>query len=424
MKPASQDQERVARRLDDYAPVVGRPEIDEIRRLGDHLKGFRLQHVNSTRSGGGVAELLACKVPLLNELGIRTTWDVLEGSPSFFEMTKRLHNALHGADVWLDREAWRVYDETTLLNHDLPRRDVDLVIIHDPQPAGLVQFRSETVKWLWRCHIDLSAADVAAWAFLRKRVERFDAAVFHLPEYTKDLMIPQYLLPPAIDPLSPKNEEMPMERAQAIVAGLGVDPELPMVLQVSRFDYLKDPFGVLEAFRLASGGEPSQLVLAGGTADDDPEGAEVYAKLAERAADVPYVKLLNLPPDSPKEINALQRVARVVVQKSIREGFGLVVAESMWKGKPVIGNAVGGIREQILHGVTGYLVHSTEGMAFRIRQLLTNLELNRQLGEQARENVRANYLLPTSIRRWLGVFLMLQRNVQGVDYLESSEIYR
>src|SRR5262245_29989921 len=407
-------------KLDDYGAVAGRAEIDEIRRLGEHLKGFRLQHVNSTRVGGGVAELLACKVPILNELGLKVTWDVLEGTPAFFDMTKRMHNALHGAPVWLDRESWRVYEEVTIKNHALPRKDVDLVLIHDPQPAGLVQFRTENVRWVWRCHIDVSTADVAAWAFLRKRIERFDAAVFHLPQYTKDLMIPQYLLPPAIDPLSAKNEEIPEREAKDIVAGLGVDPDLPMVLQVSRFDYLKDPFGVLEAYRLATGAEESQLVLAGGAADDDPEGAEVYAKLADRAAGVPNVKLLNLPPDSHREINALQRVARVVVQKSIREGFGLVVAEAMWKGKPVIGNAVGGIREQILHGVTGYLVHSTEGMAFRIRQLLTNLELNRQLGEAAKENVRANYLLPTSIRRWMALFLVLQRGAVGVEYLENA----
>ena len=411
-------------KLADYVDVAGETEIDEIRRLGEHLRGFRLQHINSTRVGGGVAELLACKVPIMNELGLQVTWDVLQGKAPFFDMTKRMHNALHGAPVWLDRESWRVYEEVTLKNHALPRSDVDLVIIHDPQPAGLVQFRSENVKWLWRCHIDLSAADIAAWAFLRKRVERFDAAVFHLPQYTKDLMIPQYLLPPAIDPLSLKNEEIPPGQVKEIVHGLGLDPELPMVLQVSRFDYLKDPFGVLEAFRLASGGEASQLVLAGGAADDDPEGAEVYAKLAERAADLSNVHLLNLPPDSHREINALQRNARVVVQKSIREGFGLVVAEAMWKGKPVIGNAVGGIREQILDGVTGYLVHSTEGMAFRIRQLLTNLDLNRQLGEAARENVRNNYLLPTSIRRWLAIFLVMQRGAVGVEYLETAEANR
>jgi trehalose synthase len=411
-------------KLDDYAAVAGRPEIDEIRRLSEHLKGFRLQHINSTRVGGGVAELLAAKVPMMNELGLKVTWDVLEGNPAFFDMTKRMHNALHGAPVWLDRESWRVYEEVTLKNHALPKSDVDLVIIHDPQPAGLVQFRTENVRWLWRCHIDLSAADIAAWAFLRKRVERYDAAVFHLPQYTKDLMIPQYLLPPAIDPLSPKNEDIPEPEAKEIVARLGIDPELPMVLQVSRFDYLKDPFGVLEAFRLASTPEGSQLVLAGGAADDDPEGAEVYAKLADRASGLANVKLLNLPPDSHREINALQRVARVVVQKSIREGFGLVVAEAMWKGKPVVGNSVGGIREQILHGVTGFLVHSTEGMAFRIRQLLTNLELNQQLGDAARENVRANYLFPTSLRRWLALFLVMQRGAVGVEYLEKAEVHR
>jgi trehalose synthase len=235
-------------------------------------------------------------------------------------------------------------------------------------------------------------------------VESFDAAVFHLPQYTKDLMVPQYILPPAIDPLSPKNEDLTVAESREAVAALGIDPELPIVLQVSRFDRLKDPLGVVEAFRMARGWEPAQLVLAGGAADDDPEGSAVLEEVLAHAAEVPDVHVLNLPPDSHRAINALQRAARVVVQKSVKEGFGLVVTEAMWKRKPVIGNAVGGIRQQIIHGTTGFLVHSTEGMAFRIRQLLGDPELSEYMGEKAREHVRVNFLLPTSLKHWLLIY--------------------
>ncbi len=410
-----------AHTLDDYAEVVGKTEIGELRTIAESLAGLRIQHVNSTRVGGGVAEILDWRVALERELGLDVRWDVLEGNGGFFEVTKAFHNALHGASVRLTPEDLETYNRTLAANQGLVLEDTEVVVVHDPQPAGLVRNRARNAAaWIWRCHIDLSEADVTAWGFVRSLVESFDAAVFHLPRYTKDLMVPQYILPPAIDPLSRKNEELTAAEVRETVAGLGIDPDLPIVLQVSRFDRLKDPVGVIEAFRLASGWEPAQLVLAGGAASDDPEGAKVLAEVETRAADVPGVHILNLPADSHREINALQRAARVVVQKSVREGFGLVVTEAMWKRKPVVGNAVGGIREQILDGVTGFLVHSTEGTAVRIRQLLADPELSAHMGEQAREHVRVNYLLPTYLRQWLLLYAAARsRRGAGVTALNG-----
>lgn len=404
--------------LDAYAEVMGQSEIEEIRTIAARLQGFRVQHVNSTRVGGGVAEILNRTVPLLSELGLDVRWDVMRGDPAFFEATKLIHNALHGSQVRFPPGIVHTMRDATQKNADLPWPEADITVIHDPQPVGLVQFRAGG-KWIWRCHIDLSEADIRVWSFLRMMVERYDCSVFHLPRYTKELMIPQYILPPSIDPLSPKNEEIDSGTARQLVADLGVDPDLPIVLQVSRFDRLKDPVGVIEAFRLASGPEPAQLVLAGGGADDDPEGAAVLEEVRDAASRVPHVHILALPPDRHRDINALQRVAQVVVQKSVREGFGLVVTEAMWKGKPVIGNAVGGIREQIIHGITGFLVHSTEGTAFRIRQLLGDPDLCRRMGEQARESVRVNYLLPTILKRWLVMFLAVRRDLRGVVSLDD-----
>jgi len=407
--------------LDDYAAVVGAGEIGEIRSIAAHLEGLRILHINSTKVGGGVAEILERMVPLQNELGLHSSWEVLVGDSPFYELTKSVHNALHGRMARMSAKDLEYYREVMARNAGLVQEERDIVVIHDPQPAGLVQYRPQSdAKWLWRCHIDLSDADTTIWRILRPLVEEYEGAIFHQPSYTKDLMVPQYILPPAIDPLSPKNEPIPPAEARALVGELGIDPDLPIVLQVSRFDRLKDPVGVIGAFEMASGWERSQLVLAGGAADDDPEGSAVYAEVQERAAQVPDVHVLNLPPDSHRSINALQRVARVVVQKSVKEGFGLVVSEAMWKEKPVIGNAVGGIREQIIHGLTGFLVHSTEGMAYRMRQLLTDAELSAHMGQQAKENVRVNYLIPTALKRWLLLFVAQRDGGRGITFLDRT----
>ncbi|MCK6530022.1 glycosyltransferase [Myxococcota bacterium] len=406
-----------ARPLDDYADVIGRPQLAEIRNLARYVEGRTFQHVNSTAVGGGVAEILARLVPMMRDLGVDARWSVMEGDAEFFKATKAFHNALHGMLVPLDDSMFDAYERATERNRGL-LQDCDYVALHDPQPAGLIEYRRDVrSKFVWRCHIDVSEAEARLWAFLRRRIERFDASIFHLPQYTKGLHIPQVLLPPAIDPLSEKNCDLPDHEVKSIVASHGIDPEKPMVLQVSRFDWLKDPLGVVEAFGIVRRWMECQLVLAGGSASDDPEGAEVLAAVLRRAEGVPDVHILSLPPDAHRTINALQRAATVIVQKSVREGFGLVVTEGMWKGKPVVGGSVGGIRYQLVHDVTGFLVHSPEGCAFRVRQLLADPERARIMGQRAQESVRERYLLPSYIRNWILVLLAMDRGPVPVNHL-------
>ncbi len=405
-------------RLSDYEPVMGADEIGEIRRLAGYLRGARVQHVNSTAVGGGVAEILARLVPLMRDLGLDARWDVFEGNPEFFRVTKAFHNALHGASERIVPEMFRTFQEATDQNLAMVRSDADFFAIHDPQPIGLVQRRDDTAaKWVWRCHIDVAEADVSVWGFLRPFVERYDGAVFHLPEYAKELSISQFLVTPAIDPLHEKNIPLPPEEIAATLRRYDIDPRRPIVLQVSRFDRLKDPVGVIQAWRMARRMVDCQLVLAGGSASDDPEGMQVLAEVHEAADRDPDAHVLDLPPDAHRTINALQRGATVIVQKSLREGFGLVVTEAMWKGKPVVGGAVGGIRKQIIQGSTGFLVSSVEGCAFRIRQLLGNPGLARRLGENAQEHVRQSYLTPTYLKNWLLVLLALRHGQEALVHL-------
>lgn len=399
--------------LDDYAPIVGAGTIREIRSLAAYLKGAVVQHVNSTATGGGVAELLGFLVPLMRDVGLEAHWDILAASPAFFQVTKTIHNNLHGASEELSPEALRIFWETTQRNVSILRRDADFECIHDPQPLGLVKERGGKGRWLWRCHIDLSDADPATWSLLRRLVESYDAAIFHLPDYARDLSIAQNVAPPAIDPLSEKNRELEPSEIAEVLERHQIDPARPIVLQVSRFDRLKDPVGVIRAFRLAARSHPCQLVLAGGGAADDPEMGKVLAEVREAAGDDPDVHVLELPPTASRDVNALQRAATIVVQKSLAEGFGLVVTEAMWKAKPVVGGAVGGIRRQILQGGTGYLVYSVEGTAYRIRQLLGDPGLARHLGENARRYVIENFLPPSYLKRWLLTLLSLKHGGSG-----------
>jgi trehalose synthase len=405
--------------LDAYAPIVGRDEIHEIRELAKYLKGAVVQHVNSTFIGGGVAELLSFMLPLMRDVGVDACWDVVSGPPEYYAVTKAFHNALHGADVEITPEMLRVFERTTEANLAVLRKGVDFEVIHDPQPVGLVRARAGAARWLWRCHIDLSDADRKVWSFMRPFVERYDAAVFHLADYAKELIIPQNIIPPAIDPLAEKNVELSRSEIDSVLERYGIDPKRPILLQVSRFDRLKDPIGVIAAYRLARTSIPCQLVLAGGSASDDPEGERVLAEVREAAGKDPDCHILALPPVAHREINALQRGATVVVQKSLREGFGLVVTEAMWKGKPMIGGAVGGIRRQIIHGTTGFLVHSVEGTAFRIRQLLGNPKLASTLGENARRYVTENFLPPNYLKNWLLSLLSLRHGTQPLVHLSA-----
>jgi len=391
--------------LDSYKRYISDAELNKIRILAEKLGPVKIQQVNSTRKGGGVAEILQHLLPLMQELDIEVFWDVLEGNPEFFNVTKKFHNALHGTPAEFTREELDTFREVTRDNLQLIRRDVDFHVMHDPQPVGLIDARANSNgQWIWRCHIDLSRADNRVWGFLRQWVEEYDHAIFHLPDYAKDLLIDQMIIPPAINPFSDKNRELRSKDIENVLERFGIDPELPIVLQVSRFDHLKDPVGVIRAFKMVRQYLDTQLILAGGGASDDPEGAQVLREVYQEAEGEPNIHILDLPPDSNLEINALQRAAAVILQKSLREGFGLTVTEAMWKGKPVIGGNVGGIRRQIVHRSNGMLVQSIEGAALRIREILANPMLAEHLGNNARKYVQENFLLPHYLQNWLLVF--------------------
>jgi trehalose synthase len=399
--------------LDSYREVAGDAIISHLRQLASLLKGSRVVHVNSTRHGGGVSEILERMVPLMNELGLDATWEVIEGSAEFYDFTKTVHNGLQGNRVALSRDQRNVYKKINADNAaDLKDKlnDADFVIIHDPQPAALhSHFPNRKGKWVWRCHIDVSRPDNRVWKFLRQYVKGYDASIWSLPEFAKGLPHTQYLIPPSIDPLSDKNRELSTEQIQDAYKLANVDPDRPIVLQVSRFDHFKDPLGVIEAFRLARKYMPLQLVLAGGEATDDPEGEEVLADVRASAADDPDIHILLLPSNADIEINALQRIADIVIQKSTKEGFGLTVTEGMWKGKPVIGGAVGGIKLQVIDHHTGFLVHSPEGAALRMKYLFMRPEKISEMGTKAREYVRDNFLLTRHLREYLTLMVAISR---------------
>lgn len=395
--------------LDDYKAIVGQSQLDTLRYLAKELKGKTIKMINSTAVGGGVAEMLNRLVPLLSELEVPTHWDVITGGNDFFEVTKAFHNALHGAPYQLTQAAKDIF----LMYNEQNRRRMqfgeDIVVIHDPQPAGLVLSRPQTpAHWVWRCHIDLSNPNAEVWQFLRPFVEQYDAAIFSSQSFTQQLSIPQYLFYPCIDPLSEKNKELPDSQVQEICDEFGIDRSRPIVTQVSRFDRLKDPVGVVQAYKLAKKYVDCQLVLAGGGASDDPEGAAVLQEVKEAAGNDPDIIILDLPPWCAVQINAIQRASTIIVQKSLKEGFGLTVTEALWKGKPTIAGAVGGIPNQIIHKLTGVLVHSVEGCAFQIRYLLTHPEFARSIGSSGREHVKENFLMTTNVKRWLLLFRILE----------------
>jgi trehalose synthase len=394
--------------FDDYEPIVGGANLDEIRYLARELKGKTVKVVNSTAVGGGVAEMLNRLVPLLSELEVTTRWDVITGGNDFFEITKAFHNALHGGEYHLTRQAQEIFLMYNQQNRQRMQFTEDFVVIHDPQPAALIDAREQTAAhWIWRCHIDLSHPNPEVWGFLRPFIERFDAAIFSSQSFARQLPIPQYLFYPCIDPLSEKNRDLDDSIVQKVCDDFGIDRSRPIVTQVSRFDRLKDPVGVVQAYKQAKKYVDCQLVLAGGGASDDPEGAVVLQEVKDVAGDDPDIIILDLPPWCDLEINALQRASTIVVQKSLREGFGLTVTEALWKAKPTIAGAVGGIPNQIIHKLTGALVHSVEGCAYQIRYLLTHPEFAAQLGKNGHEHVKENFLMTTNLRRWLLLFQIL-----------------
>jgi trehalose synthase len=394
-------------RLADYAPIIGPPPIDAMRRLGEHLSKKRVKMINSTAVGGGVAEILQRLVPLFNDLGVKTSWEVLKGGAEFFGITKAIHNALHGTPVELSPEVRERFLSHTRGQAETFRFDEEFIFIHDPQPVSLVEKKSKGTGWVWRCHIDISSPHPPVWDFLRPFVEKYDASIFSAPSFAQELPIPQYQIPPSIDPLALKNREVPEEEVRMYLEQVGLNPERPIITQISRFDRLKDPLGVIAAYRLVKRRTDCQLVLAGGTADDDPEGAAVLAEIKEQAAGDLDIHILELPPFSDLEINKLQRGSTVVLQKSLKEGFALTVAEALWKKKPVIASAVGGIPLQIIHNQTGLLVHSVEGAALKIKYLLTHPEAAQRLGENGFQHVKQNFLITRHLRDYLAVIFSL-----------------
>lgn len=399
--------------LSQYAEVVGEQEIRHMRALAKRLHGARVVHVNSTKSGGGVAELLNRIVPLQKELGLDVEWEIIEGKSDFFVTTKNIHNALQGAPVTLSEPMWKVYEETNRANAEMLEnklKEADFVFIHDPQPAALVNhFPQRSAKWIWRCHIDVSTPQPSVWRRLERTVSKYDASIFSLAQFAQALPHPQYLITPSIDPLSEKNIDLPQEEIEAVFDRFNLDRKKPLLLQVSRFDRFKDPLGVIEAYKTVKSFQESvQLVLAGGGASDDPEGGTVLGEVLEAAKDDPDIHILELPPTAHRTINALQRAAEVVLQKSLREGFGLTVTEALWKYKPVVGGDTGGIRLQVIDRFNGFRVRTPEGAALRIRYLLHHHEKAKRMGQNAHNFVKDNFLITQQVRNYLALMMSLK----------------
>ncbi|MCS5694916.1 glycosyltransferase [Desulfofundulus thermocisternus] len=389
-------------RIMDYQVVAGEQLIEEIYELARRLAGCRVQHINSTLTGGGVAEILKRLVPMMQEAGLEVRWDVIKGDEDFFRVTKTFHNAFHGVPVDVTPPMLDVYRRISRENYDLVDPRADFIVLHDQQPLGLAEIRPDHPgRWLWYCHIDPVDVSREVWDFLSPWARRCDAAIYHIPAYARNLGHRQYFMPPAIDPLAEKNREVTPSEIAAVIERLNIPLDLPLVVQISRFDRLKDPLGVVQTFRLIRQEVPCRLVLAGGGATDDPEGIQVLRELREEAAHDPDIFILELPPTSDLEINVLQRVAAVVVQKSVREGFGLTVTEAMWKSRPVVASPVGGITVQIINGLTGLAAASTEEMARAVVRILRDPSLAEKLGQNAREHVKKNFILPIYFKRWL-----------------------
>jgi trehalose synthase len=396
------DASRHARRfkltsVEDYEPLVGGETVERLLKKAEALRDLHIVNVNSTYYGGGVAEILSSLTLLMNSSGIRTGWRVIEGRPDFFSVTKKMHNALQGADINFTDLKVQIYEEVAFENAARLHLDHDVVIVHDPQPLPLIQHFRKKAPWVWRCHLDLSQPHPDVWAYIAPLVERYDAVVLSLPEYAQNLGTPQRFIMPAINPFSTTNKELTDAEIADRFAHYDIPTDLPLVAQVSRFDKWKDPHGVIDAFQIARKQVDCTLVLVGNVATDDPEGQEVFASLCRCAED--RIRILSV--QDTALVNALQRRATVVLQKSIREGFGLTVTEAMWKGAAVIGGNVGGIKHQIQDGVNGFLANNVEQAAARIVDLVKDPALRERLGRNARETVRSRFLMTRMMEDWL-----------------------
>ncbi|MCW5745086.1 MAG: glycosyltransferase [Alphaproteobacteria bacterium] len=392
--------------VESYEPLVGAATVERILRKAEAMRDMHIVNVNSTYYGGGVAEILSSLTLLMNAAGIRTGWRVIQGRPDFFSVTKKMHNALQGADINLSDLKRGIYEEVVYENAVRMHIDHDVVIVHDPQPLPLIGHFRRRGPWVWRCHVDLSHPNRELWSYLAPFVECYDAVVLSLPEYAQKITPPQRFIMPAINPFSTTNKNLDDDEVDERLGRYDIPTDLPLVVQVSRFDKWKDPQGVIDAFRLARREVDATLVLVGNVATDDPEGQEVFEDLCKCAEE--RIRILSV--QDTALVNALQRRAAVVLQKSTREGFGLTVTEAMWKGTPVIGGKVGGIRHQIEDGVNGFLVDSVEQAAARIVQVVSNPDLRRKLGEKARETVRARFLMTRLMEDWLDLIGSFESN--------------
>ncbi len=409
----------VAPTLLDYKEVVGPAIIEELTILASHVGNRSIKMVNSTAVGGGVAEMLRRIVPLLNELGIQVQWEVVKGDERFFEITKAFHNALQGKEEHFDEDALKAYLACNEENNREMTFDQDLIVIHDPQPAALINWnRNRRNKWVWRCHIDMSHPSKQIWEFLRPYVEKYDSAIFSSAIFSPELSIPQYRFYPAIDPLDDKNKELDAPYIETVLAKYGVPRDKPIVTQISRYDPWKDPVGVVQAFKMARKYVDCRLVLVGDKAADDPEAEAILEHVKKEAGNDPEIQVIFLARSIATEINALQRASDIVLQKSLREGFALTVSEALWKKRPVIGGAVGGIPAQIMDGYTGLLVHSVEGASLAIRTLLTQPGFARMLGEKGHERVKDEFLITKNLKRYLLLLLALDRPREHQIFLQ------
>jgi trehalose synthase len=395
-------------KIDDYRQVAPPGTVDIILKLAERVQGRRFLHLSGGRFGGGAAEILRTLVPILSDLGIDASWEITGGDPGFYAASRALQQALEGTERGLTDEALAHYLEMNRVNAKKLRLDADLTLVHDVQPASLVTDRPGGGQWVWRCHFDCSGAQRRAWSFLRPILKQYDGAVFSLPRFTHRIGIPLYIIHPSIDPLSDKNRELTPREIASILGTLGVPMGRPLLVQIGPFTRDRDPLGVVNAYRLVKKSHPVRLVLAG-SGGDDRENAEVLDDLREAAQQDPDIIVLELPPDAHLQINALQRAATIILQKSLREGFGLGAAEGMWKGKPVIAGFAGGLSQQVVYDVTGYTVHSIEGAAFRVRHLLNNPELIARMGAAGREHVRRSFLTTRHLTEYLALLIHVTR---------------
>jgi len=383
--------------IDDYEKFIGSEAVDRIRGKAEAFRGAHVANINSTYYGGGVAELLSSLTLLMNSVGIRTGWRVIQGSPDFFSITKKMHNALNGADINLSERKKRIYQDVIYGNAMRNHLEHDYVIVHDPQPLPMIQHYEKKGPWIWRCHLELRTPNQELWEYLTPFIERYDAVILSLEEYERELETPQVFAMPAIDPFTIKNRVLTEDEKDERLRHYDIPSDKPLVTQISRFDRWKDPEGVIEAFKKAREEVDARLVLLGNVATDDPEGDEVYQSLLDERDD----DIIILSQQDTALVNALQCRSTVVLQKSIREGFGLTVTEAMWKGTPVIGGNCGGIRRQIVDGENGYLVDSIDEAAERIVELVRHPRRAEEMGEAARETVRKRFLLTRLLEEYL-----------------------